>query len=235
MLGRRDRDALYYDPGDALQTCSPTPCGRDTTLGRPVLGSSRAIVVRCRGRHRRLLPPSLPPRNLGPSPPPERSRPRRPWFRLVPGIRRVAIDAEPWPTPAASVVAFVVSRGNRCVSDRRGGSRRTSSSEAPVSRVHDDRRFALACSTPRIGCGNVVCGCSRRSAISRGLGTASIRSTSHYADTGLSASTPAAIRRVHGRAHLFREQLMLVASSGLSAEELERRQGSDSRRSCPRS
>jgi predicted Zn-dependent peptidase len=211
------------DPSDAVHDLFAAAVWPDSSLGRPVLGTVDSITAMSRSSvagyyRRRYHGGNLVIAAAG-------NVDHAALVRLVrKGFAEVSLDADAEPSaprvagvepafvPATTVVARPTEQANLVIGSR------------GIARS-DDRRFALGVLNAALG-GGMSSRLFQEVREKRGLAYSVYSFTSHYADTGVAG--------VYAGCHpskaaevldICREQLDLVASSGLSADELERGKG----------
>jgi predicted Zn-dependent peptidase len=211
------------DPGDCVHDEFAKLIWPDEPLGRPVLGSAtsiksmsrRAIAGHYRRRYRSDQLVVTAAGNVD----------HNALLRLVKSAFAVIdVDADLAPAPprlAGRAPGFAVGTTVR--------SRQTEQANivcgVPGLARHDDRRFALGVLNAALG-GGMSSRLFQQIRELRGLAYSVYSFTSHYADTGLfGVYAGCHPRRAAQVVDLCREQLALAASSGLTAEELDRGKG----------
>ena len=211
------------DPGDAVHDVFADIVWPDTPLGRPVLGTVASIESISRSAiagyyRRRYRPDNLVIAAAG-------NLDHRALVRLVrkafadldldadaaPGRPRVGGRAPAF-TPASAVLSRPTEQANLVLG-------------LPGLRRLDDRRFALGVLNAAFG-GGMSSRLFQEVREKRGLAYSVYSFTSHYADTGIfGVYAGCHPNRARDVLELCREQLALVATSGLAVEELERGKG----------
>jgi len=211
------------DPGDAVHDIFAELVWPDTPLGRPVLGTVESITSISRTAiagyyRRRYRPENLVVAAAGNLDHNALVRLVRKAFHSVP-MSPDAVPAAPRIggrapgfLPATSVITRPTEQANLVLG-------------AHGLRRRDDRRFALGVLNAAFG-GGMSSRLFQEVREKRGLAYSVYSFTSHYADTGIigiyAGCHP---RRARDVLELCREQLALAATSGLSAEELDRGKG----------
>jgi predicted Zn-dependent peptidase len=211
------------DPGDAVHDVFADVVWPDTPLGRPVLGSIESITTISRTAiagyyRRRYRPENLVIAAAG-------NVDHRALVRLVrKAFADVAMDDGATPSrprvggraPAFTATSAVVARPTEQANLVLG---------APGLRRLDDRRFVLGVLNAAFG-GGMSSRLFQEVREKRGLAYSVYSFTSHYADTGIfGVYAGCHPRRATDVLELCREQLALVATSGLTVEELDRGKG----------
>ncbi|MDQ1684734.1 MAG: hypothetical protein QOC82_1471 [Frankiaceae bacterium] len=211
------------DPGDAVHDIFAASVWPGSPLGRPVLGTVDSITAMSRSSiagyyRRRYRPGNLVIAAAG-------NVDHGALVRLVKrAFADIAVDdsaepaavrvggAAPMFAPAKTVVARPTEQANIILGS------------PGISRL-DDRRFALGVLNAALG-GGMSSRLFQEVREKRGLAYSVYSFTSHYADTGLvgvyAGCAPAKAREV---LDICREQLHLVGTAGLTAEELDRGKG----------
>jgi len=212
------------DPGDAVHDIFAAAVWPGSPLGRPVLGTVESISAMSRPSingyyRRRYRPGNLVIAAAGNVDHSALVRLVKRGFADVTGPADDAMPAAPRlggaaPSfaPAKTVVSRPIEQANLILGSP-GISRR------------DDRRFALGVLNAALG-GGMSSRLFQEVREKRGLAYSVYSFTSHYADTGLvgvyAGCAPKKAREV---LEICREQLHLIGTSGLTAEELERGKG----------
>ena len=211
------------DPGDAVHDVFADIVWPDTPLGRPVLGSVDSITTLSRTAiagyyRRRYRPENLVIAAAG-------NLDHRALVRLVrKAFEGIDVDVDAAParprvggrapafTPASAVLRRPTEQANLVLG-------------LPGLRRLDERRFALGVLNSAFG-GGMSSRLFQEVREKRGLAYSVYSFTSHYADTGIfgvyAGCHPNRAREV---LELCREQLAMVATAGLTAEELARGKG----------
>jgi predicted Zn-dependent peptidase len=211
------------DPGDAVHDVFADIVWPDSALGRPVLGTVESITSIARNAiagyyRRRYRPDNLVVAAAG-------NLDHRTLVRLVrAAFADVAVDDAAVPTrpriggrapafvPASAVVARPTEQANLVLG-------------APGLPRLDDRRFVLGVLNAALG-GGMSSRLFQEVREKRGLAYSVYSFTSHYADTGIfGVYAGCHPKRARDVLELCREQLALVATSGLSEDELDRGKG----------
>ncbi|HMC68543.1 MAG TPA: pitrilysin family protein [Mycobacteriales bacterium] len=211
------------DPGDAVHDVFADIVWPDTSLGRPVLGTVDSITSISRTAiagyyRRRYRPENLVIAAAG-------NLDHRTLVRLVrKAFEGIDVDADASParprvggrTPAFTPASAVLTRPTEQANLVLG---------LPGLRRLDERRFALGVLNSAFG-GGMSSRLFQEVREKRGLAYSVYSFTSHYADTGIfGVYAGCHPQRARDVLELCREQLAMVATSGLAAEELERGKG----------
>ena len=211
------------DPGDAVHDVFADIVWPDTPLGRPVLGSIESITTISRTAiagyyRRRYRPENLVIAAAG-------NVDHRTLVRLVrKAFAEVGIDESATPsrprvggrTPAFTPASAVITRPTEQANLVLG---------APGLRRLDDRRFVLGVLNAAFG-GGMSSRLFQEVREKRGLAYSVYSFTSHYSDTGIfGVYAGCHPRRAADVLELCREQLAMVATTGLTADELDRGKG----------
>jgi predicted Zn-dependent peptidase len=211
------------DPGDAVHDVFADIVWPDTPLGRPVLGSVDSITSISRTAiagyyRRRYRPENLVIAAAG-------NLDHRTLVRLVrKAFEGIDVDVDATParprvggrTPAFTPASAVLTRPTEQANLVLG---------LPGLRRLDERRFALGVLNSAFG-GGMSSRLFQEVREKRGLAYSVYSFTSHYADTGIfGVYAGCHPQRARDVLELCREQLAMVATTGLAAEELERGKG----------
>jgi len=211
------------DPGDAVHDLFADIVWPDAPLGRPVLGSVESITTISRAAiagyyRRRYRPDNLVIAAAG-------NVDHRALVRLVrKAFAEVALDDDAAPArprvggraPSFTSASAVMKRPTEQANLVLG---------APGLRRPDERRFALGVLNAAFG-GGMSSRLFQEVREKRGLAYSVYSFTSHYSDTGIfGVYAGCHPQRARDVLELCREQIAMVATGGLSADELERGKG----------
>ena len=211
------------DPGDAVHDVFADIVWPDTPLGRPVLGTVDSITSISRSAiagyyRRRYRPENLVIAAAG-------NLDHRTLVRLVrKAFEGIDVDVDATPahprvggrTPAFTPASAVLTRPTEQANLVLG---------LPGLRRLDDRRFVLGVLNSAFG-GGMSSRLFQEVREKRGLAYSVYSFTSHYADTGIfGVYAGCHPHRARDVLELCREQLAMVATGGLAADELERGKG----------